>query len=49
MSRYPEPDSRIRNKIKAELNLSKCATRKELEHASGVGSSDLFAKNILLL
>ena len=44
MSYYPEPDSHIRNKIKIELDLSNYATKKELEHATGIDTSDLAAK-----
>ena len=41
MSYYPEPDSHIRNKIKKELDWSNCVIKKELEHATGVDTSDL--------
>ena len=44
MSYYPEPDSHIRGKVKAVLDLSNCATKKELDHATGVDRSDLAAK-----
>ena len=44
MSYYPEPDSHIRNKIKIELDLSNYTTKKELEHATGIDTSDLAAK-----
>ena len=44
MNYYPEPDSHIRNKIKIELDLSNYATKKELEHATGIDTSDLAAK-----
>ena len=49
MSYYPVPDSHIRNKIKVEKNLSNCATKKELDHTTGVNTSDVAAKKILLL
>ena len=41
MSYYAEPDIYIRNKIKLELDLSNYATKKELEHETGVDTSDL--------
>ena len=41
MSYYAEPDIYIRNKIKLELDLSNYATKKELEHGTGVDTSDL--------
>ena len=41
MSYYPEPDSRIRDKVKVVLDLSSYATKKELDHATGVDTSDL--------
>ena len=44
MSYYPEPDSHIRDKVKAVLDLSNYATKKELDHATGVDRSDLAAK-----
>ena len=44
MSFYPELDIHIRNKIKVELNLSNHATKKNLDHATGVDTSDLAAK-----
>ena len=43
MSYYPEPDSHIWDKIKV-LDLSNYATKKELDHATGVDISDLAAK-----
>ena len=39
MSHYPEPDSRIRDRFKVVLELSNYATKKELEHATGVDKS----------
>ena len=50
MSYYPEPDSYIRVKVKVVLDLSNYATKKELEHATGIGTSDLVAqKNFIAL
>ena len=36
MSYYPEPDSHIGDNIKVVLDLSNYATKKELDHATGV-------------
>ena len=44
MSSYPEPDNHIRNKVKVVLDLSNYAKEKELNHATGVKTSDLAAK-----
>ena len=44
MSSYPEPDNHIRNKVKVVLDLSNFAKEKELNHATGVETSDLAAK-----
>ena len=44
-----QPESHTRGKIKIELGLSNYATRKELCRAEGVDTSDLAAKNALLL
>ena len=41
---YPEPDSHIRDKLKVLLDLSNDATKKELEHATGVDTSYLAGK-----
>ena len=41
--RYLEPDAYIRDKVKVVLDLSNYAT-KELDHATGVDTSDLAAK-----
>ena len=46
MSYYPERDSHIRDKIKVVLNY---ATKKELEHATGIDTSDLAAKKYFFL
>ena len=45
MSYYPEPDIHIRNKVNVVLDLLNYATKKELEHAKSVDTSDLTAKN----
>ena len=42
---YPETDSHIRDKAKDVLNLPNHATKIELDHATGVDTSDLAAKN----
>ena len=44
MSYYPKPDSHIRHKIKVVLDLSNYATKKELDHATGIDTSDLATK-----
>ena len=44
MSYYPQPDGHIRDKAKVVLNVTNYATEKELEHASGVETSDLTVK-----
>ena len=44
MSYYPEPGSHIRNKVKVVLDLSNYATKKELDHATGIDTSDLAAE-----
>ena len=44
MSYYPEPGSHIRDKVKVELDLPNYATKKELEHATGIDTSDFAAK-----
>ena len=45
MSFYPEPDSHVRDKVKVVLDFSKYATKKALEHATGVDKSKLAAKS----
>ena len=40
MSYYPEPDSHVRDKVKVALDLWNYATKKELEHATGLDTSD---------
>ena len=44
MSYYLEPDSHIKFKVKIVLILSNNATKKELDHATGVDTYDLAAK-----
>ena len=44
MSCHPEQDRHIRNKIKVELDLSNYVAKKELDHATGVDTSDVAAK-----
>ena len=44
MSYYSEPDSHIRDKVKVVLDLPNYSTKKELDHGSGVDTSDLTAK-----
>ena len=44
MSCYPEPDSHIRYTVEVVIDLSNCATKKELGHARGADTSDLAAK-----
>ena len=44
MGYYPEPDIHIREKVKGVLDLSRYATRRELDHAIGVDASGLAAK-----
>ena len=44
MSYYPELDNHIRDKVKVVLDLSNYATKKELDHATGVDTSDLAAQ-----
>ena len=48
MSYYPDPDSRIIDKVKFLLDLSNYATKKELEHVANFDTSDLAAKNIFI-
>ena len=45
MSYYLEPESHIRDKVKVVLDLSTYATKKALEHATGIDTSDLAAKS----
>ena len=48
MSYYPEPDSHIRDKVKAALDLPNYATKEELDHATGIDTSDLAAKKYFI-
>ena len=48
MSYYPEPDSHITDKVKVLLDLWNYATKKELEHATGIDTSDLATKKYLV-
>ena len=45
---YPEPDCHIRDKVKL-CYLSNYTTKKELEHATDIDTSDLATKKISLL
>ena len=49
MSYYPGPDNHIRDKVKVLLDLSNYGTKVELQHVTGVDTSSLAAKKILLL
>ena len=49
MSYYPETDSHIRDKVKVVLDLSNYTTKKELEHATGIDTSDLAAKKCFIV
>ena len=44
MSYYLELDSDIRDKVKVVLDLSNNTTKKQLDHATGVDTSNLAAK-----
>ena len=44
MSYYPNADSDIRNKVNVVLDLFYYTTMKELEHATGIGTSHLATK-----
>ena len=41
---YPEPHSHIRDNVRVALDLPNYATKKELDHATGVDTSNLAAK-----
>ena len=43
-SHYPESHSHIRNKVKVVIDLTNYATKKELDRAIGIDTSDLAAK-----
>ena len=47
MSYYPQTNGHIRDKIKAVLDLLNYATKKELDHATGIDTSDLATKKRL--
>lgn len=50
MGYCPELDShkdKVRDKVKVVLELSNSATKYKLEHATDVGTSDLFAKKVV--
>ena len=44
MSYHLEPESCIRDKVKVVLDLSNYASKKELDHATGIDTSGLAAK-----
>ena len=44
MSCYSESDSHIDEKVKVVLDLTHCATKKELEHATRIDTSDWAVK-----
>ena len=46
MNCYPEPGSLIRDKVIVVLDLSNYTTKKELDHATSIDTSDLAVKNI---
>ena len=48
MRHYPEPDSHIKDKVKAVLKLSSYATGKDLNYTIGVDTSDLAAKKYFI-
>ena len=48
MSYYPEPDSYIKDKVKAVLKLSSNTTGKDLDYTTGVDTSDLAAKKYFI-
>ena len=48
MSFYPEPDSNIRDKVKVVLELSNYATKKELEHVTGIDKSNVAANKYFI-
>ena len=47
MSYYPETDSHSREKVKVVLDLSNYATKKELDHATGVDLIQLLKKDFI--
>ena len=48
MSYFPELGSHIRDKVKEVLDLSNHATKTELDHATGVDTSDLPSKKYFI-
>ena len=46
MSYYPEPERRIRDKVKDLLDLLSYSTKKEVEYVTGIGTSDLAANDL---
>ena len=46
MSYYPEPHNHIIDKVKIMLDLSNYTIKKELEHATGVDTSNLSATKL---
>ena len=44
MSYYPQPNSHIRDKVKVVSDLLNYATKKELEYAADIDTSDLAVK-----
>ena len=49
MSYYPEPDIHIIDKVKVVFDLLNYRTKKELDHTTGVNTSDLAAKKVPFL
>ena len=49
MVHYTESDCNFTDKVKVVLDLSNYDNKKKLEHATGVGTSDLGAKKTLFL
>ena len=45
MSYYPKPESHLKDKVKVSFDLSNYPTKKELEHATGAGISNLASKS----
>ena len=48
MSYYPKPGRHIRDKVRGVLDLSKYATKKELDHATGIDTSDLAGRKYFI-
>ena len=47
MSYYPEPDSHVTNRIKAELDLSSYSTKSDIKGVTGINTSNLTAREYL--